>query len=444
MRTLTLLLHRNQTLQALLIIAISILIALMYATDRVNQVVMLGGVLLFVLLVWDLRIIVPLQIVLVPMGPRYEMWFGNLYVATPVMIIACVAWILRNFLKTTRFSFPRNPVLPALVVFLMVLALSAIQDLSALLYDMPMFLRFIQFFFYSSLFMMVLQMDMSRKLIKGMLILSITVGIAEGAIGVGQWISNPGYYVYGTFVGHHSSFALYIVFICMLLLGVLLETGRPAVAIGVLAGLGVLLVSFVLSFSRTGYISIIAGAITFLGLPVRRSRKLGLLLGVAAILLISYSMIAEDIRIRAGSIISNLSGRDIGISLRLRLSMWEDVFRDFSTYPILGRGAWTYSTTDNFFLKILGEAGLIGLAAFLWLLSSIMRQEWKAIRAGVDDTFIRGIAVGLLPATIACLIVFNLAGDMFGVHRFMGSFWIVLALAQKYCLGAAAAGVGDA
>jgi len=443
MCTLPSLTNRDQTLQALLIIAVSILVAMMFGTGRVNQVVMLGGVLLFVLLVWDLRLLIPLQIVLVPLGPKYEMWFGNLYVATPVMIIAFVAWIVRNFTRKTPFSFPRNRVMPALVVFLTVLVLSALQDLAGLFHELPSLLKFIQFFFYASLFIMTFQMDISKRFIRGMLILALIVGVAQGIIGLRQWVTDPGYYVYGTFIGHHSSFAIYVVFICMLILGILFETGRSAPAVGLLAGLGVLLVSLVLSFSRTGYISFIAGVITFLCLPVRGNRKLALLLGTTAVLLISYSMIPEAIRLRAGSIVTNLSGEDVGISFGTRLSMWRDAFRDFFAYPILGQG-WTSSMKDNFFMKLLGESGIVGLGSFVWLLYTILKQELKAVRVGADDALVRGIAIGLVPATVACLIVFNFAGDMFGVHRFMGSFWIVLALTQRYCLGGNTTGVGDA
>ena len=86
-------------------------------------------------------------------------------------------------------------------------------------------------------------------------------------------------------------------------------------------------------------------------------------------------------------------------------------------------------------MKVLGEAGIAVLAAFVWLLATILREEWRAIRARTDDGFVRGIAMGLLPATVGCLVVFELSGDFFLLHRFMGSFWIVLALTLKYCLG---------
>jgi O-antigen ligase len=443
MRTLAFLSPRSQTLQALLIITVSVVVALMFGTGRLNHIVMLGGAILFVLLVWDLRLVIPLQLVLVPFGPKYEMWFGNLYVATPVMIIACVAWVVRNSLKPAPFSFRGSPIIPATAVFLIVLVLSALQNLSALAYEIPSLLRFIQFFFYSALFAMVFQMELSRKFIKAMLVLAILVGLMQGLIGARQWITNPGYYVTGTFGGKHSSFAVYVVFICMLMLGILFETRRALVAAGVTAGLGILVYSFIFSFSRTGYVSIAAGLITFLCLPVSRRRKTGLLVTGAAIMLLSYSLIPEDIRARAGSIVSNLSGRGIGISVRERLTMWQEVIRDVRSYPILGRGAWTYAIKDNFFLKVLGESGIVGLAAFICLLSAILHQEWKAMRMKFDDSFVRGITLGLIPATIGCLIVFSLSVDLIAIHRFMATFWIVLALTQRYRVGGSP-GVSDA
>jgi O-antigen ligase len=435
MHTFSSFLSRNQALQFGIIVAVSVLIALAYGLGRTRQLAMIGAVLLFVILMWDLRLAVPLLIVVIPFGPWYTMSFGNLYLATPIAILAFAAWICRNALQPRPFTFPRNPILPALAILFIILALSAIQSLSHLLSQTSELLRFIQFFVYSCIFAMLIQMDLSRGLTRALLVLAIAVGVVEGLVGSSQWISSPGFHVTGTFGFDHSTFAAYVVFICMLLLGILFETGRWTVAFSTLMALGFMLIAVVFSFSRAGYISIVVGAVVLLLLPVSKGRKL-LLIGMAlAFLVVSYFMVPEDVRVRAHSIYTNLSGREIGMSYRGRLEMWKAAFRDFLDYPILGRGAWSYRLRDNFFFKVLGEAGILGFLAFLYLLYSILKQEWLAIRAGVDDRFVRGVAVGLLPGTVACLIVFNLAGDLFGVHRFMGSYWIVLALTLKYCLG---------
>jgi O-Antigen ligase len=57
---------------------------------------------------------------------------------------------------------------------------------------------------------------------------------------------------------------------------------------------------------------------------------------------------------------------------------------------------WFYfhENAHNNFLQIGGELGLVGLAAFLWLLAAIARRILAAIRARPDDVLLIGAAVG--------------------------------------------------
>jgi O-antigen ligase len=433
MHALSSLIHRNQTLQIFIIVAISVLITYAYATGRTNRLVMLGAALLFLGLVWDLRLVLPVLIVMIPFGPSFERSFGNLYLATPIVIIAAAAWFCRNLLDRRPFTFPANPILSALVILLVVLTLSAFQNLGQLLEEREKLLRFIQFFFYSSIFAMVLQMDIPKRYARALLILAVVTGVAQGMYGVWQWISNPGYYVTGTFTGDHNSFAVYVIFISLLVLGILFEV-RMRVALVLLAALWIMPVSVIFSFSRAGYLAVGVAILTLLCMPVSRGRKVLLMGGCLALLIVSYYMVPEDVRLRAYSIFTNLSGRVVGISYGGRLAMWSTAFKDFLAHPLLGQGAWSYNLRDNFFIRVLGESGILGFMAFVWVLYCILRQEWLALKARVDDSFVRGFAIGLIPATVACLIVFNLSADLFNIHKFMGSFWIVLALTLKYCL----------
>jgi O-antigen ligase len=95
-------------------------------------------------------------------------------------------------------------------------------------------------------------------------------------------------------------------------------------------------------------------------------------------------------------------------------------------------------------MKILGEAGILGFTAFIALIYTVFKEEVRVVMTPVKDEFVRGIAVGLVPATVACLPIYNLTGDYMLVHRFMGVFWIMLALILKYSWAARHTGVGDA
>ncbi len=392
----------------------------------------LGALVFLVLLVWDIRIVVPLLVFILPFGPRYAMPFGNLYLATIIAGAAFGVWIWRNPLLSRPFALPRTPILFALAALFATMGLSAIQGIYHLLANPPYFMRFVQFFLYAWLFVIVIQMRLSRDMIRAFLILAVIAGVLEGIVGTVQWLSAPGLYLSGTFDGTHNNFAIYIVFMAMLLLGVALEARRPWVGALAVAGLVPLLVSAVFSFSRGGYVAIAAALPVFFLLPIRKSRKLQLLGASAVLVLFAYFAVPVDVRLRAQSILTDATGRDVGISASSRYEMWRAGFRDFLESPIFGKGTWSYGLRDNFYMKILGEAGILGFAAFIVLMYTVFKEEIKVVLAPIEDDFVRGLCMGLVPASVACLPVYNLTGDYMLVHRFMGVFWIVLALVLKY------------
>ena len=392
----------------------------------------LGALSVIALFLWDIRIVVPLLLFTFPFGPRYAMPFGNLYLSTVVVGATLGIWLFRNPFLSRPFSIPRTPVFIALAALLTAMGLSAVRGVYHLLANPSELMRFIQFFLYSWLFVIVIQMKMTRNMIKAFLVLAVAVGVAEGALGVVQWFRAPGFYLYGTFDNTHNNFAVYIVFMAILLLGVALESRRFRVLAVALAALVPLVFSAVFSFSRGGYISIAVALPVFFVLPIPRSRKLILLAGSAVLGLLAYYAVPVDLRLRAESILGNVMGTDVGISAASRFEMWKVSFQDFLRNPVFGRGTWSYGLRDNFYMKVLGEAGILGFGAFIVLIYTILKEEARALRTSVRDDFVRGMSMGLLPATVACLVIYNLTGDYVLVHRFMGVFWIVLALILKY------------
>jgi O-antigen ligase len=89
-------------------------------------------------------------------------------------------------------------------------------------------------------------------------------------------------------------------------------------------------------------------------------------------------------------------------------------------------------------VKIIAEAGILGFVAFMATLYVILRQEWRITKTSISNDLMRGVVYGLVPATFACLVLFNLSSDHFILHRFMGNFWMILALVHNYCYGSEA------
>jgi len=444
MRSHSLVAARSGLVAAVAIVAGSVALGLLVGQDRRELVAALGGALAFAALVWDIRLVAPLMAIALPLAPRFETGFGNIYLSTALLALAFVAWLWRAPLVPSPFAFPANRVLAAIAILVSVMLLSAAQDFSRMVSDAPALLKFVQLCMYLGLFVMLTGMRWDGRATKAVLALVLAVGLVEGLIGAWQNLSTPGYYTRGTLEGGHNDYAIYMVFVAILLVGVLLESRSLALSAGCLAALAVVAYSIVFSFSRGSYISLAVALAAFLFMPFSRKRKAlmaALLVGFVVFVLV---LAPADVVYRARSIISTLSGKFVTLSFSQRLGMWRLALADFLDSPILGKGIWSYSLRDNFYLKILGEAGALGLAAFLGLLYAILRQEWRALRLRTPDAITRGVTLGMLPATVGCLVVGNMSGDFFLSHRFMGTFWIVLALTLGRSLGREGTTLGGA
>jgi O-antigen ligase len=384
-----------------LVVCASVLVGYLYGVEQTGVMVVLAGTVFFLLLV-------------------------------AVVMVTLAAWVWRAPLLGRPLSLPRNRITDGLVFFLAALLISSMQNIQFLLANTLFLLRFVQLFLYVGLFFVFLQMSFSQRQIKMLLALILAVGIAQGALGAWQWFSRPGFFVYGTFDYAHSSYAVYLVFIVLLVLGVAIESRRRLVSAVSITATAVMLYPLAFSFSRGGYVAFVGSIAVLLLMPFDRRRKAILASVIAGLVLIVITVMPPDVAGRAKTIISNLTGRGVGISFGGRLGMWGVALADFARSPLVGSGTWRYSLRDNFFMKIIGETGLIGLTAFIWLLYVILKCELRMFKARVKDDFIRGLALGLFPATVGCLVIAEFSIDLFLTHRFMGTFWLVLALMIKY------------
>jgi O-antigen ligase len=423
----------GETAIVALCIMISVGAGLLLGTRAGREIaVPLGVVALFLLLVWDLRLVVPVLLVMLPFGPKFPMAFGNLYLSTAVLIAAYLAWAVRLPASRKGLELRYNDVLLGVAFMAAAFAISSLQNYQFLISDRTALLRFIQFLIYTGIFVMVFQMELSRSVIKFLLVLMILAGIAQGMLGAAQWMLRPGLYVTGTFDGEHNLFAAYAAFTVVLLTGVALETRRRSLTILSLAAIAIMLFAIVFSFSRTAYVSLAVSFLVFAFLPIGRTKRIVVPLTAAGAAIAGLVIVPASVTERMRDILRTATGEYIALSFRYRLRMWRIALEDFLESPILGKGAWTYKLRDNFFVKVGAEVGIVGLVAFLVLIYLILRASWRHIADPPDDGFVRGIVVGFFPAAVGSLIVFNLAGDFLSVHRFIGVFWIGLALILRY------------
>lgn len=393
----------------------------------------LGAVVLFLVLVWDIRLIVPILVVSLPFGPKFAMGFGNLYLSTVILIIAYLAFAVRAPIVREGLCLRYSGVVLGVVGLMGVFVLSALQNYQVLLSDRTAFLKFIQFLLYTGIFVLACQMNFSRREIRAILIFAVVVGVGQGLVGAMQWIARPGLYVAGTFDNEHNLFASYVAFIMILVVGIMLEAKRAAVRLACVASISVMLYAIAFSFSRTAYVSILVSCLAFAAMPIGRIKRLLVPAGSIGIAAVALFLLPVSVLERARNIMETATGQLVALSFKYRLKMWRLAVEDMAESPILGKGAWAYELRDNFFVKVAAEAGILGFVVFLAMVYIILRASWLHAAAPPRDDFMRGVVVAFFPAAVGSLIVFNLAGDFLSLHRFMGVFWIVLALMLQYC-----------
>ncbi len=183
------------------------------------------------------------------------------------------------------------------------------------------------------------------------------------------------------------------------------------------------------SFSRGGYMGLMAGLL-FLGLAGQRKY----FVVVAAILFSWQTLVPVAVRER---ILMTYSDGQVDSSAGERVGLWQDALTiipknpllgtGFDTYKLLGRSE-DYTDTHNYYMKVTVETGLVGLALFLLLLWKMMREALALSReAPREDRFFRGLALGF-GAMMTSVAVVNFFGDRWTFQQVTAYMWVALAL----------------
>jgi O-antigen ligase len=178
------------------------------------------------------------------------------------------------------------------------------------------------------------------------------------------------------------------------------------------------------SLSRGGYVALLAGWL-FLGLVKKR----WMLAALIAFIFTWTALVPNAVRER---VTMTYESGGLDHSSETRLTLWEDAMQVFDSNIILGSGFNTYAymhrvgnyeDTHNFFLKVLVETGIFGLALFLWLLAKTFRVG-LAFSRRAKDPFYASLGLGLAAWLVAAFTA-NLFGDRWSYLQVCGYLWII-------------------
>ena len=122
---------------------------------------------------------------------------------------------------------------------------------------------------------------------------------------------------------------------------------------------------------------------------------------------------------------------DLSTGIRLD-ALWPRAIAGFMRNPLLGSGYSTLTktqvtefteaeSTDNDYLRALGETGALGFLAFGWIIVMILISIWKAFLR-VKDPLIFSLLIGM--AAVVCALLVNAVYiDIFEASKVAFSFW---------------------
>jgi O-antigen ligase len=194
--------------------------------------------------------------------------------------------------------------------------------------------------------------------------------------------------------------------------------------------LGLMTIPFAFTLSRASYLGVIPAFFVLVTLTTKRRFMMGLLLLTVVCSPLALAVAPESVKSRIVYTFQPESGQPtvrlgrVGLdpSTSARLISFQQAFEGWMRKPFLGHGVTGFGFMDAQYARVLVETGVLGFAAFLWLLWTVLRSSLGALRSRHDPDE-RGLALGFL-AGYAGLLVHGLGSNTFIIVRIMEPFWL--------------------
>lgn len=383
----------------------------------------------------------------VPFGSLRELSIGGVTIGASELVLAIlmVAWLARmaarRQVRCTRSRFTL-----VVVAYLATLTISVgpARNLVPALKELSKWLEFLLLYLFVA-------SSPSQGERKGLLAALLAAGTLQGMLGIYQFtrqVGPPGFILFGRYMRAYGTFAQpnpyggYLGLLLPLAYATVLSDGRAAwqalqrhnpwpAALWCLAAVASVImgVALVMSWSRGALLGLGVGmALVLLALARARLGR-GVWLGVAAIgllLLLTFtpgrlspsaptpggllSRLTDTLQYAGARDLADIKINDDNFAVIERAAHWLAAWRMFETHPWLGVGTGQYASiypsvalprwqdplghAHNYFLQVLAEGGLLGLAAYLVLMLAALSMAWRA--AWRERGWPRTVAWGVL------------------------------------------------
>ncbi len=397
----------------------------------------------------------------VPFGSLRQLQLGGITVgASELLVLALLsAWFLQ-MAATRRISMPRSRLTLGILCYLITLAVSLwpATSMSLAFKELAKWVEFLLLYLFVG-------SALTPGEVKGVVASLLLAGTLEGLQGIYQFlfqVGPPGFVLFGRYMrayGHFlqpNPFGGYMGLLLPLAYVLALGSWREALrtwrrrmgwasvgplllwALSLVAS-AVMGTALLMSWSRGALLGLAAGlACVVLALGRRVWLALvplilvGLLVGPMLLNQMSTDLIqrlADTVRLPGGTELASIEITDENFAIIERLAHWYAGWRMFASSPWLGVGTGQYSVAypgvalprwqdplghaHNYYLNVLAEGGLVGLAGYLAFLGTAFVVVWRQARHGRG--WARCVALGAL-GMLGHLAAHNVVDNLY-VHE---------------------------
>lgn len=332
------------------------------------------------------------------------------------------------FIRNTPVNKPIIWYITIGIVFTLKAALFGMVNFKESIFYLLKYIEYFMIFF--MFFNHIRDMKQCRLFMRYFFITAIIVAIyGYTQLGTGERITAP----FEGEMGEPNTLGGYLLLVISITLGPFLYADTLQ-SLFLHGGIAVFLfAAFLFTLSRASYLAFLPMCMAFF---IFTRRRKGILAVVLVILLIlSPFILPERVKNRIYTIFhGEVEHKVLGItthtdySAAARIESWKRVlFREFPKHPLTGCGITGVGLVDSQYPRVMGELGIVGFAAFIWMITIIFRDAVRVYFSKFADTYIKGFSLGYIAGLIG-LLTHALGAETFIIVRIMEPFWFLTAI----------------
>ena len=352
-----------------------------------------------------------------------------------LIAIISLGWLARSAVYKKLGFFARTPLNRPILLYSTACVLATLFGMTfGKVRPLPGALFVVKYIEYFFVYFMVVNYIRNRRQVRNYFIAFAATAVIVSAYAIvliptGERID----VAFGGLSGEPNTFGAYLVFVISILGGVLLTQGSLRAKVMALAPIVLAAIPFLYTLSRSSWMAMAAMYASFM-IFSRRIVPLSVLLVVVVLSMPMVMPGKVKQRYRETFMTRPLeSPKQVKIgrvyldeSASERINSYKQILSDIRESPILGYGVTGYSFIDGQYFRTLIETGVVGLAAFLYLLYGVFATAFRAFRNSSDD-LLKGLGLGMLAGTSA-LMAHAMSANTFIIVRIMEPFWLLAGL----------------